>query len=118
MAQKVEVVLTCDLDEADTPAVDTVVFGYDGANYEFELCQAHLDEYHRVMKGFVASARRAAAGGRRSGGSGGAPRPSRPAGNPSELAQVREWARNNGYEVSDRGRIPAQVREAFDRAQR
>ena len=116
MAQKVEVVLTCDLDDGDTPAVDTVVFGYEGANYEFELCQAHLDEYHNAMQGFVTAARRAGSAGRR--GAAGAARAARPAGNPSELAQVREWARNNGYEVSDRGRIPAQVREAFDRAQR
>lgn len=116
MAQKVEVVLTCDLDDGDVAAVDTVAFGYDGANYEFELCQVHLDEYHRVMQGFVGAARRAGTGGRRSAG-GGARAP-RPGGNPSELAQVREWARNNGYEVNDRGRIPAQVREAFDRAQR
>lgn len=116
MAQKVEVVLTCDLDDGDTPAVDTVVFGYDGANYEFELCQAHLDDFHRVMKGFVGAARRAGSGGRRTGA--GTSRTVRAAGNPSELAQVREWARNNGYEVSDRGRIPSQVREAFDKAQR
>ncbi|GAC1535284.1 MAG: Lsr2 family protein [Acidimicrobiales bacterium] len=117
MAQKVEVVLTCDLDDNDTPAVDTVVFGYDGASYEFELCQSHLDKYHQVMQGFVGSARRAGNAGRRSGANS-AGRGGRAAGNPSELAQVREWARNNGYEVNDRGRIPAQVREAFDNAQR
>ena len=117
MAQKVEVVLTCDLDAGDTPAVDTVAFGYDGVAYEFELCQQHLDEYHRVMQGFAGAARRSGPGSRRAG-SGGGSKSSRAAGNPSELAQVREWARANGYEVNDRGRIPAQVRDAYDRAQR
>ena len=116
MAQKVEVVLTCDLDDGDVAAVDTISFGYDGVGYEFELCQSHLDEFHRVMQGFVGAARRSGSGARRNAGGGG--RAPRAAGNPSELAQVREWARTNGFEVSDRGRIPAQVREAFDRAQR
>jgi hypothetical protein len=117
VAQKVEVVLTCDLDTGDTPAVDTVTFGYDGAAYEFELCQQHLDEFHRVMQGFAGAARRSSPGSRRVGSPSGV-RSSRAGANPSELAQVREWARANGYEVSDRGRIPAQVRDAYNRAQR
>jgi len=74
VAQKVEVVLTCDLDSESTPAVETVVFGYGGQTYEFELCKAHLEEFH-------------------------------------------DWARANGYEVNDRGRIPAHVRQAYEAAQ-
>ena len=65
MAQKVEVVLTCDLDVESTPAIETVVFGYGGQTYEFELCQAHLKEFHEVMQRFASGAR--PAGGRRGG---------------------------------------------------
>ncbi len=112
MAQKVQVVLTCDLDEG--PAVETVSFAYDGQTYEFELCQAHLEEYHREMTRW-SSAARPTAGRRRP-----ATRPARgrAAGNPSEIGVIREWARNHGFEVNERGRIPATVREAFEAAQR
>lgn len=112
MAKKVEVVLTCDLDDTDTPAAETVTFAFGGQAYEFELCQAHLDEFTKVMEGYAASARRS---GRSARGVGG--RPHRSGGSSGDLAAVREWARSNGHKVNDRGRIPASVREAFDAAQ-
>ena len=115
MAQKVQVVLTCDLDDEDTPAVDTVTFAYDGQTYEFELCSGHLDEFHKVMQGYVASAR--PAGARRRTTAHRAPaRAGRPAAT-ADLAAVRQWARAQGYQVSDRGRVPATIREAFEAAQ-
>ena len=118
MAQKVEVVLTCDLDDQDTAAAETVVFAYDGQTYEFELCPAHLDEFRAVMQRYAKSARPVASAGRRRPGRGGSARPAHQGGNPSELAAIREWARSHGYDVSDRGRISSAVREAFDAAHR
>ncbi|MGH8917660.1 MAG: histone-like nucleoid-structuring protein Lsr2 [Acidimicrobiales bacterium] len=108
MAQKVQVVLTCDLDEADTPAVETVTFGYDGYSYAFELCQEHLDEFSQVMQGYVGVARRTDGGGRRPRGGG------RSAS--ADLGTMRSWARENGYEISDRGRIPSEIRDAYEAA--
>jgi len=102
VAQKVEVVLTCDLDSESTPAVETVVFGYGGQTYEFELCKA---------------AARPASGRRMAGLRARTPRPSRSAAATAELAALRDWARANGYEVNDRGRIPAHVRQAYEAAQ-
>ena len=116
MAQKVEVVLTCDLDTESTPAVETVVFGYGGQTYEFELCKAHLEEFHEVMERFTAAAR-PASGRRMAGLRARTPRPSRSAAATAELAALRDWARANGYEVNDRGRIPAHVRQAYEAAQ-
>jgi hypothetical protein len=29
---------------------------------------------------------------------------------------VRVWARSNGYEVPDRGRISAEIQQAYDKA--
>ena len=103
--------LTCDLDEGETPAVSTVTFSYDGETYEFELCQAHLDEFHRTMTQYTAAARPASDGARRR----------RPASRPQRRTDgnqpdVRAWARANGFEVSARGRIPADVREAYEAA--
>ena len=115
MAQKVEVVLTCDLDVESTPAIETVVFGYGGQTYEFELCQAHLKEFHEVMQRFASGAR--PAGGRRGGPRARTARAGRSAAAAAELAALREWARLNGFDVNDRGRIPAHVRTAYEAAE-
>jgi len=109
VAQKVEVVLTCDLDEVSTPAVETVTFGYGGQAYEFELCRAHLKEFDETMQRFTAAAR--PAGGRRASG----PRaPRARASSATELAAIRAWAQANGYPVKDRGRIPVEVRRSYE----
>jgi hypothetical protein len=106
MAQKVTVVLTCDLHDAEMPAITTVGFGYQGQSYEFDLCQDHLDEFTQVMRRFAGSARRSGRGGRKA-----------PAAT-EDLAAIREWARANGHQVSDRGRIAASIREAYEAATR
>ena len=112
MAQKVEVVLTCDLDDVLTPAMETVTFSYGGQAYEFELCAAHLKEFDELMQRFTGAARPAGRAG-----------PGRPRGGRSrastsaELAAVRAWAQDNGFAVKDRGRIPLEVRRAFEAAQ-
>jgi hypothetical protein len=109
MAQKVEVVLTCDLDDIDTPAVETVTFSFRGQGYEFELCQPHLDEFAKVMEGYARSARRNNRPGR-------AARAGRSPSGGGDIAAIRQWARSNGHQVSDRGRIPASVRSAYEAA--
>jgi len=112
VAQKVEVVLTCDLDAVSTPAMETVSFSYGGQAYEFELCAAHLKEFDEVMQRFTGAARPA---GRVAGGR---PRGGRSRGATSaELAAVRAWAQANGFAVKDRGRIPLEVRRAYEAAQ-
>ncbi len=112
MAQKVEVVLTCDLDEQPTPAVETVQFAYGGQAYEFELCADHLKEFHEVMQRFASAARPA---GRGAAARARGARPSRRASGP-ELAALRAWALENGYALNERGRIPQQVRKAYEAA--
>ncbi len=112
MAQKLQVLLTCDLDEGDVEAVETVTFGYDGTNYAFELCAEHLEEFNKVIHTYIGSARRAE-GGRRSAAS-----VARSATKSENPGAIREWARGAGYEVSDRGRIPAEIREAYETAQK
>lgn len=124
MARKIQVLLTCDLDDDDTPAVETVPFSWNGTSYAIELCQEHLDEFTQTMESFTSAARRegTAAGSRRRrsgpvGGDGAGRRPSR-AGKPKEdLPAIRAWARAEGYKVSDRGRISAEIRQAWEAAQ-
>jgi hypothetical protein len=114
VAQKVEVVLTCDLDEQSTPAIETVAFAYGGQSYEFELCAGHLKEFDEVMQRFASAAR--PGGGRPGSGSRTrAPRASRSVTAP-ELAKLRAWAEANGYAINERGRIPLNIRRAYEAA--
>ncbi|MHB1928748.1 MAG: histone-like nucleoid-structuring protein Lsr2 [Acidimicrobiales bacterium] len=118
MAQKVQVVLTCDLDEDEVPAVQTVTFGYDGSNYAFELCEQHLEEVTELFSHWMRVARLANGAGRRRRSAAAAPaaRPRRSTGPSGATSDIRKWARNNGFSISERGRIPAEVRRAYEEA--
>lgn len=114
MAQKVTVTLVDDLDGGT--AEETVEFGIDGVSYEIDLSADNAVNLRDALAGFVAHARKAGGGRRRGGG-----QQRRSSGSSSGRAAVdreqnqaiREWARKNGMNVSDRGRIPAEVLEAY-----
>ena len=109
MAQRVTIVLEDDLDGA--AAEETVTFGLDGVSYEIDLNKENAAKLREDFASWVGHARRA--GGRKASGSrGGSSAPKKRA----DLSAVREWARQNGYEVSDRGRISADIQAAYDKA--
>ncbi len=111
MAQKVHIVLEDDLDGGD--ASETVSFGLDGTSYEIDLNEENAAGLREALSAYVGHARKVGSGRRtakRSAASTGAS-----AGGPA-AKDVREWARESGLEVPDRGRIPADVREAYDAA--
>ena len=103
MAQKVNIVLVDDIDQTD--AEETVSFGLDGKEYAIDLNTKNAGALRDALAPYVAHARPVS--GRRRGGStakvasGAAP------------AEIRSWARENGFEVPDRGRVSAEVREAY-----
>ncbi|GIG35400.1 histone-like nucleoid-structuring protein Lsr2 [Cellulomonas pakistanensis] len=115
MAQKVQVLLVDDIDGGT--ADETVTFALDGVSYEIDLTTEHAAELRDALGTWVGHARKV--GGRsssgRSGGSssGGGSRPRRA----SDAGAVRTWAKENGYDVSERGRISAEIREAYEAAQ-
>ncbi len=116
MAQRVNVVLVDDIDGSE--AAETVTFGLDGAQYEIDLSADNADKLREALAPYVGHGRRA--GGRRRAGGGGAGRSSgsrsaASSGSPS-AAEVRAWARENGWDVPERGRVSAEVREAYDAA--
>ena len=115
MAQKVQVVLTCDLDDEEVPAAETVTFGFDGSTYAFELCEKHLGEFQDTIQAYISSARLADGPRRRRTVAAGAGRARRSVGGVSS-SDIRAWARESGYEVSERGRIPAEIRSAYEAA--
>lgn len=108
MAQRVSIQLVDDLDES-LPATETVVFGVDGSSYEIDLSEANAARLREALAPYVGVARKVSATTRRSSSRGST------AGGPS-TSDVRDWARSNGYEVSDRGRVSAEVRRAYDAA--
>lgn len=107
MAQKVNIVLVDDLD--GTEATETVTFGLDGSSYEIDLNDANAAALREALSGYVGHARKLTGGGRRtarkSTGS-----------SSSNTKDVREWAKEQGMEVSERGRISADVQQAYDAA--
>lgn len=111
MAQKVTVQLVDDLDDSPIGAGEgrTVEFGFDGATYEIDLKNDNIDALRDALADYVAAARKT--GGRRAT-TGRAAAPGKRAGG-NDLGKIREWAKQNGYEVSSRGRISAQVQEAY-----
>ncbi|WEG07793.1 Lsr2 family protein [Microbacterium horticulturae] len=85
----------------------TVLFSLGGVGYEIDLTDDNADALRELFAPYV-SAARTVSGRRRSSGKSSAGR--------RDLAAVRAWARDNGHQVSDRGRIPATVLDAYDAA--
>lgn len=111
MAQRVNIVLVDDIDGSD--ATQTVSFGLDGTSYEIDLNDDHAAELREALAAYVGHARKVS-GSRRSRGSAKGSSTTAAAGNGTASAkEIREWARSNGYDVPDRGRIPSDVREAY-----
>jgi Lsr2 len=112
MAKQVITLLTDDLDggEADR----TVEFGLDGVNYTIDLSEKNAGKLRKALDPYLTAATRIG----RSGGTAGtttrraAPAPTGRASRDQNQA-IREWASKNGYEVSERGRIPSSIVEAY-----
>lgn len=108
MAQRVVVQLDCDMDNKSGADVETVAFGYQGTNYELELCAKHRKNLDAALNELVGSARRVSATRRSSA------KPRQPRANQrEENAEIRAWATANSLKVSERGRIAADVIEQF-----
>ena len=107
MAQKIQTLFIDDLDGSQ--AEGTVRFGLDGTDYEIDLNAEHaqalrdaLSRYMQMARRAGGGARRPARGGRRAGG--------------VDSTEVREWAKAQGIEMKDRGRVPAEVVARFKAA--
>jgi hypothetical protein len=111
MAQRVHVLLVCDLHEQETEGTETVSFALDGAAYEIDVCNEHAKALRDAFAPYVGAGRRAGgrANGRRRARAGGG-------GGQGRAAEIRAWAREKGITVNERGRIPADVAAKFDAA--
>ncbi len=111
MAQKIQTLFIDDLDGGE--AEGTVRFGLDGTEYEIDLSAEHAQALRDGLATYVTAARRA--------GGGAARRPARSSGRRASASglnttEVREWAKAQGIEVKDRGRVPAELVVKFKAA--
>jgi hypothetical protein len=103
MAQRIQTLLIDDLDGGE--AAGTVRFGLDGTEYEIDLSATHSDELRKALELYLAHARRTARNAARTRRGGAV-----------DSAKVRDWAKGQGIEVKDRGRVPADVVEQYKTA--
>jgi uncharacterized membrane protein len=109
VAQKIQTLFIDDLDGG--PAEGTVRFGLDGTEYEIDLNAEHAEALREALARYVSAARRANGAGRRPARAG-----RRTAASGLNTAGVREWAKAQGIEVKDRGRVPAELVVKFKAA--
>lgn len=101
MAQRVEIIIEDDID--GSAGAHATTFALDGTTYDIDLSDAHSDELRRTLAEWIIAGRRV--GSRRPTGS-----------QTARLAAIREWARANSYKVGDRGRVSAEIQQAFQQA--
>jgi hypothetical protein len=115
MAKQVVTLLTDDLD--GSKADRSVEFGLDGVNYTIDLSERNAGKLRKALEPYLSAGTRVGRGGvdrrgaARGRGSAAGGRTSR-----EQNQAIREWAGKTGYEVSERGRIPTSVVEAFEQA--
>ena len=93
-------------------ADETVSFALDGTSYEIDLSAKNAAKLRDAFATYVAHARKA---GRAAGGGGGRRSGRGSARMDREQTQaIRQWARKNGFKIGEKGRIPANVLEAYE----
>lgn len=112
MAERIVRQLIDDMDGSEIPegGGERVEFSVRGTSYQIDLSSANVAKLDKALKPYVEAAAKVrntrGSRGKATNGSGSAPK--------EQLSAIREWARKNGFDVSDRGRIKAEVLEAFE----
>lgn len=116
MARRIVHQLVDDLDgtELETGSGETVLFSLDGIAYEIDLTDDNAQALRDAFAPYVSAARRVSGRSTSSSASNSARRRRRTG--QHDYGPVREWAKANGYNVSERGRVPAAVLEAYEAA--
>jgi len=116
VARKTQIVLEDDLngEVLEDGAGETVNFSLDGQSYEIDLSNENATKLRDDFAQYVGHGRKVGSNGSAGRPSGNRSRPS--SGDKRDLGPVREWGRQNGYDVSERGRVKASVIEAYDAA--
>jgi hypothetical protein len=105
VAQKIQTLFIDDIDGG--AAEGTVRFALDGTDYEIDLNAKHSEELRSALGKYVSHARKVGGSARRAGRAAG--RASRGASSALNTTEIRNWAREQGYDIKDRGRVPADL---------
>jgi len=114
MAQRVQIILEDDFDGGE--ADESVSFALDGAEYEIDLSSENAEKLRNELAGWIGHARKTGGRRRRTGSGGGTSSPKADSSGSSDTGEIRAWALANGHEVSSRGRISSEVRQAYEQA--
>ena len=112
MAQKIQVMLVCDVCEGGKPGSETIPFALDGSSYEIDLCDKHAKGLRDAVANYVGGARRATSGG----GSRGRGRGRGGSADRERTQNIRAWARKKGMKVSERGRLSSEIVAQYEAA--
>lgn len=118
MARRIIHQLVDDIDgtELEAGSGETVLFSLDGVAYEIDLTDQNARSLRDSFAQYIDAARAVSSGrGRSAGGNGGDSRTRRRTGQ-IDYGPIRAWAKDNNYTLSDRGRVPAAVIEAYNAA--
>lgn len=108
MAQHFQIRYIDDLDGSDLgETANTILFAFDGKDYTIDLSDENAETFRQVIAPYIEAGRRV---------TGTRTKAARARSTSGSTKAVREWARANGYDVSDRGRIPADVMDAYSAA--
>jgi hypothetical protein len=117
MARRIVHQLVDDIDGTvlEVGSGETVLFSLDGVAYEIDLTDAHAAALRDAVEPYIAAGRRISGAARASGSSSSSGGGRRRTGQ-TDYAPIRAWAKDNGYQVSERGRVPASVIAAYEAA--
>jgi Lsr2 len=105
MAKQIQVVITDDIDGGE--AHETIAFGLDGSSLEIDLNKLNAAQFRKTVAPYIEHGRRVPHGRGRT---------ARPARDRGRSSDVRDWAKEQGLKVSERGRIPASVVAKYEAA--
>lgn len=109
--QKTVVTYIDDVSKKETPKVETIEFAFEGKTYEIDLNPLNAANFRRSIDKYVKNGRKVSSPGRRKQVDG------RTITHPKDYIQtVRQWAKDNGIEVAERGRVPLAIYKQYEDA--
>jgi hypothetical protein len=117
VARKIVVQVSCDRCGGEVDSDKAIELSFGGVDFRTDLCKEHTSELSSALDPFLSVAERVDSRRRSTAtaprpADGQARRPTRR--DPIQVGAIRTWARANGYEISDRGRIPREVEDAYN----
>ncbi len=107
--------VTCDYHADHSTPASAISFSLDGKSYSLDLCDSHADKLRSALQPFVSIARGSSRTTRRGEGLTGRTSARAATGRRADLGEIRVWARKQGWDVSDRGRVAGEIIESYDK---